>query len=299
VLSGERIAILGASGMLGSSLVELCESSKVAHIRGAYSNSDSRSFAIVDIQNPESLTFFLNSWEPSIVINCAAYTNVDKAEEDYESAFSINASGVKNLALACKERGIYLIHVSTDYVFGGKNHTQRVNIPFSENEECSPVGMYGLSKYLGEEFIRACYPENSLIVRTSWLHGRGGKNFVDTIATLVKERSELKVVNDQRGCLTWTPWLSTVLLGLADKKLCGFIHASGSDECTWFDVAEYIANRIKPSCTILPQSTADSGRPAPRPAYSKLNISALSAILGAPPAWKDFVDSHLGLSSLS
>lgn len=299
MLSGERIAIIGASGMLGSSLVELCESTKIAHIRGAYSNSDTRSFAIVDIQNSESLKFFLQSWEPSIVINCAAYTNVDKAEEDYESAFSINASGVKNLALECKEQGIYLIHVSTDYVFGGKNHINRCINPFSENEECSPVGMYGLSKYVGEEFIRACYPDNSLIVRTSWLHGPGGKNFVDTIAALVKERKELKVVDDQRGCLTWTPWLSKVLLGLADKKIRGFIHASGFDECTWFDVATYIANRIEPACNILPQSTADSGRPAPRPAYSKLDISALSEILGTPPGWKDFVDSHLGLSSLS
>lgn len=291
------IGIIGASGMLGADLVSLCEKRKLPHVRGSFSHPDMRSYARVDIRDIDALQFFVESWNPSIIVNLSAYTNVDGAETDYSGALEVNAIGPKNLAEVCKKNNIYLLHVSTDYVFGGEKHKDRQSKPFRENEECSPVGMYGYSKYLGESFIRAIYPENSLILRTSWLHGKGGKNFIDTIYKLSKEKEELKVVNDQIGSLTWTPWLSEVILEMVDKKITGVLHASASDEGSWFDVAEYIAQKSGSSCRVLPQTTKESGRPAPRPSYSKMSVDSLTEIRGVPaPAWREFVDSHLALN---
>jgi dTDP-4-dehydrorhamnose reductase len=292
--STKRIAIFGASGMLGKSLVSLCEERKIPHIRGAFSHPDERTYAKVDIRNIDSIEFFIETWKPDVLLNSSAYTKVDDAEKEYGSAIEINGTGVRNLAYVAKAHGLYLVHVSTDYVFGGLNHLSRPLTPFQENESCSPVGMYGYSKYLGEEFIRAIYPEKSLIVRTSWLHGKGGKNFIDTIARLAKEKETLSVVNDQTGSLTWTPWLSEVLLSLIEKGTTGVLHATAQDEGSWYDVAKYIVEKTGANCHIAPQSTEASGRPAPRPSYSKLGIDALATILGeAPPLWRKFIDLHL------
>ncbi len=288
------IGIIGASGMLGTSLVSLCEKNKRPHVRGAFSHPDVRSYAKVDVRDLEMLQFFIDSWKPSIIINASAYTNVDGAEKEYATALDINASGVRNLAEVCKKNNIYLIHISTDYVFGGEKHTKRPHVPFKENEENSPVGMYGYSKYLGEAFIRAIYPDNSLVIRTSWLHGKGGRNFIDTISRLSKEKEELLVVDDQTGSLTWTNWLSEVILDVMDKRITGVLHASAYDEGTWFDVAKYIVEKNGSSCRVLPQSTAESGRPAPRPGYSKLSVDSLTEISGIrPPSWREFVDMHI------
>jgi dTDP-4-dehydrorhamnose reductase len=288
------IGILGASGMLGSSLVSRCETDKKPHVRGAFSHPDVHSYAKVDIRDAEALQFFIDSWRPSVIINASAYTNVDGAETEYASALDINARGVRILAEVCRKNDIYLLHVSTDYVFGGEKHSERPQVPFRENEENSPVGMYGYSKLLGEMFIRSVYPENSLIVRTSWLHGRGGKNFIDTISRLSLEKDELRVVNDQIGSLTWTTWLSEVLLDLAEKRMTGVLHASAYDAGSWYDVAQYIVEKNNAACRILPQSTLESGRPAPRPGYSKLSTDSLEEITGLrPPSWREFVDLHL------
>jgi dTDP-4-dehydrorhamnose reductase len=288
------IGIIGASGMLGKALVSSCEKNEIPHVRGAFTNPDISSYAKVDIRDSELIQLFIDSWKPSVIINSSAYTNVDGAESDYQNALELNATALRNLSEVCKKNNIYLVHVSTDYVFGGESHSERPHVPFKENENCSPVGMYGYSKYLGEAFIRSIYPENSLIVRTSWLHGKGGKNFIDTISRLSMEKEELKVVNDQTGSLTWTTWLSDIIISLIEKDIKGIVHASSYDEGSWFDVASYIVQKLNSNCKISPQSTKESNRTAPRPEYSKLSVDSLKNILSIEiPTWKDFVNSHL------
>ncbi len=289
----KRIAIFGATGMLGSSLVEEAEKNSLQIIRVSNTRGDLKKYAKVDITNPDSISFFINEWKPEIIINCSAYTNVDQAEISYDQAFLVNSIGPKNLAKACKENGIYLIHISTDYVFGG-SRVQYESEPFTETELTHPVGIYGYSKYFGEQLIKEIHAENSLIIRTSWLHGPHGKNFIDTIVNASSQKPELRVVNDQVGSLTYTGWLTKTIYKLIDNNLTGVVHASASDECSWFDAASYVVSKVGNNCKIFPQSTEESGRPAPRPAYSKLAVTSLEFILQESiPTWKDMIDLHL------
>ena len=293
-LKKNLFAVLGANGMLGSEFVRQLESSSLPCVRGAYGDFDRRNYAEVDITNPHSLEFFVKEFSPTVIINCGAYTAVDLAECDYDSAFLVNALGVKNLAEVCRLNSIKLVHFSTDYVFGGAKGLSTEREPFVETAKCSPCGVYGYSKYFGEEFVRSILDGNSLIVRTSWLHGLGGPNFVETIARLVMERPELKIVSDQIGSLTWTSWLVSTILKLVDKNIVGIIHASGSNQASWFDVANKIGQILNPDCKILPQTTEELNRPAPRPRYSKLAIDNLERVLGEKvPTWEEFLNSHL------
>ncbi len=287
-------AVLGANGMLGSEFVRQMQSANLPCIRSAYGDFDRRNYAEVDVTNPYSLEYFVRKFSPSVIINCSAYTAVDLAESDYDSAFAVNALGMKNLAEVCKANSIKLVHFSTDYVFGGAKGLSNEREPFTETANCKPCGIYGYSKYYGEEFVRSILPEDSLILRTSWLHGQSGPNFVDTIAKLVVEKSELKIVSDQTGSLTWTTWLVETTLKLINKEVSGIVHASGSNEATWFDVANEIAKSLSSKCKILPQTTEDLGRAAPRPRYSKLATENLERLLGEKvPTWESFLKSHL------
>lgn len=286
--------MLGANGMLGSEFVRLFESLKIPCVRGAFGEFDRGRYAEVDITNPHSLEFFVREFAPKVIINCAAYTAVDLAESNYDDAFRVNATGVKNLAEICKLNKIKLVHISTDYVFGEVRGLATQREPYLETSACKPCGIYGQSKYLGEEFIRTIIPDSSLIVRTSWLHGKGGPNFIDTIAKLVKEKEELKIVNDQFGSLTWTNWLASTILKLVEKNISGIVHATGSNVTTWYDVAKKIGEWVSPSCRILPQSTEELNRPAPRPRYSKLSVNNLEEILSEKvPTWEEFLEFHL------
>lgn len=293
-LKRNLFAVLGANGMLGSEFVRQLESASLPCVRGAYGDFDRRNYAEVDITNPHSLEFFVREFSPSVIINCGAYTAVDLAENNYDDAFLVNAMGVKNLAEVCRTNGIRLVHLSTDYVFGGVKGLSTEREPFVETSKCSPCGVYGYSKYFGEEFVRSILSSDSLIVRTSWLHGQGGPNFVDTIANLVMEKSELKIVNDQIGSLTWTSWLASTIVKLIDKDVRGIIHASGSNQASWYDIAHKIAEILNPECRILSQTTEELNRPAPRPRYSKLANENLARVLGEKvPTWEEFLDSHL------
>ena len=292
-------AILGANGMLGSEFVRQLEAAKLPCVRGAFGDFDRGKYAEVDITNKYSLEFFVREFSPTVIINCGAYTAVDLAESDYDSAFLVNSVGVKNLAEICKANNIKLVHISTDYVFGGVKGLSTEREPFVETAACKPCGVYGYSKYFGEEFVRSIIEDNSLIVRTSWLHGLGGPNFIDTIAKLVVEKSELKIVNDQFGSLTWTKWLASSILKLVDKDIVGVIHATGSNIASWYDVGLRIAQLLNPSCKILPQTSEELNRPAPRPRYSKLSTTNIERILGERvPTWEEFLDSHLRQAGL-
>lgn len=287
-------AVIGANGMLGSEFLRLFEASEVPCVRAAFGEFDKRKYAEVDITNPYSLEYFVREFSPKVIINCAAYTAVDLAETNFDLAFKVNSLGVRNLVDVCKTNNIKLVHFSTDYVFGGKEGLAERRSPYLESDACDPCAMYGYSKFFGEELIRAIYPENSLILRTSWLHGEGGPNFIDTISRLLSEKSELKIVSDQVGSLTWTPWLARTALRLLEEGTVGTIHVTASNECSWYEVGKKLSELLKSSCKVMPQSTEELARPAARPRYSKLNVSNLERILGEKvPTWEEFVESHL------
>ena len=216
------------------------------------------------------------------VINCAAYTDVDGAESDPEGAHAVNAEGARNVAQAAER----VIYISTDYVFAGTKAE-----PYVESDPIEPLSVYGASKAAGER-ATAEANANHLIVRSSWLFGRGGKNFVATILALGRERDELRVVDDQVGCPTFTGHLAGALLGLAAGADRGVLHLAAADSCSWFAFAREILSRAGVNSSVKPCTTDEFPRPARRPANS-----VLISERGGPtlPAWQDGLEAYLGV----
>jgi dTDP-4-dehydrorhamnose reductase len=216
------------------------------------------------------------------VINCAAYTNVDGAEADPETANAVNAEGARNLA----EAAARVIYVSTDYVFDGTKAG-----PYVESDPVNPLSAYGRSKLAGERATLTASPQ-SVIVRTSWLFGAGGGNFVATMLRIGEERGEVAVVDDQVGCPTFTGHLADALVALAEGHGHGFLHVAGSGSCSWFELARTIFDRAGMDVDVRPCTTDEFPRPARRPANS-----VLASERGAPalPAWQEGLDAYLGV----
>jgi dTDP-4-dehydrorhamnose reductase len=201
---------------------------------------------------------------PALVINCAAYTDVDGAETDEFNAFMINEDGARNVAAAAAAIGARVIQISTDYVFDG---TKRE--PYVESDPVGAKGVYGRSKLAGEIAVAQANPRH-LIVRTSWLYGLGGKNFVETMLSLAAERSERLVVNDQIGCPTYTRQLADAVVYLADYERSGIMHINGGKACSWYDFAREIFRQSQVEVMVLSSTTEMLDRPAPRPVYSAM-----------------------------
>ncbi len=274
--------VLGAHGMLGRQLVPVLESA--GH---QVTGSDRPTCDLTDLSAIERLTAELR---PGFIVNCAAYTKVDDAEKEASLALQVNSIAARNVAIAARKIDSRLSHISTDYVYGGN----RPAVPVVETDPVEPCGVYGYSKYLGDELVRLTYPENSTILRTSWLHGAHGPNFVQTIFRLAHERPELKVVDDQFGSPTWAGWLSDTIARLIAKFEPGVFHASNRGAISWFDFATAICALSGSRCKVLPQSTAELARPAPRPAYSVLDCSKLERLLGEPcQSWEEGLKEHL------
>jgi dTDP-4-dehydrorhamnose reductase len=216
------------------------------------------------------------------VINCAAYTDVDGAESDSAAALAVNAEGARNVAEAAGR----VLYVSTDYVFDGAKGE-----PYVESDPPGPIQEYGRSKLAGERATADANPDH-LIVRSSWLFGRGGKNFVGTMLALGRERRELRVVDDQVGCPTFTGHLAEALLTLAAGGERGVMHVVGSSSCSWFEFAREIFERADIETDLRPCSTEQLARPARRPAYSVLGSERDGPTL---PAWQDGLDAYLGV----
>jgi dTDP-4-dehydrorhamnose reductase len=214
------------------------------------------------------------------VINCSAFTDVDGAETRQAEADAINGHGVSLLAERCKHTGALLVQYSTDYVFDGNATT-----PYPVDATRAPQGAYGHSKALGEERLQTsgCH---HLLVRTSWLYAPWGKNFVDTIAKLGAERPELRVVDDQRGRPTSAEYLAARTLALIEHGATGAYHVTDGDECTWFEFATEICRLTQGRAQVHPCTTAEFPRPAPRPAYSVLDLSKTEAMLGPSRPWR-------------
>ncbi len=277
-----KVLVLGARGMLGRDLVPLVSR------KHEVSCKDIQDFDITDRQIALNQ---IGACRPDWVINAAAYTDVDGCESKAELAFAVNAEGARNVALGCARADCRLIHLSTDYVFDGESRT-----PYPiEGVSPNPRNVYGASKLQGERYVQESLEEH-LILRTAWMYGKHGKNFVDTIVRLGKEKEELRVVNDQRGSPTFTRDLSEAILRLLEEKARGIVHVTNSGECTWFDFARRILELALPErkVRVIPISSKELARPAARPPYSVLDCSRYESITGLKIRhWEEALKEYL------
>ena len=266
------LLVCGAGGMLGRAWLELC-AARGLEARGA----DLPGF---DLADEASIARHVTG-DLRAVVNCAAYTDVDGAETHEALATAINGEGVARLVARCAAVGVPLTPSSTDYLFDG-----RASAPYPTDGPAAPLNAYGRSKRGGEEALLAS-PGPHLLIRTSWLYAPYGKNFVLTIAKLASEREELRVVDDQRGRPTSAEHLARLSLALLERGERGVFHGTDGGECTWFELAREIAARVAPACRVVPCTSAEFPRPAPRPSYSVLDLSRTEAALGPIPGWRD------------
>lgn len=265
-----KILITGADGQLGQALqLVLKGHTLVPAVWPAF-----------DLLKPDAESSVLEA-RPDAVIHAAAYTDVDGAEREPERAMAVNVEGTERMARAAAKTGARLLYISTDYVFDG-----RKGAPYVETDEPNPINVYGRSKLEGEQRALALCP-NTLIVRTSWLYGVHGKNFVRTIMQRAAEQQLLRVVADQRGCPTYAADLAEVLARLLDLDVCGVAHAAGGGDCSWHEFACEIVSLMGRSVPVHPITSAEVGRPTRRPAYSVLANRVLADAGMALPHWKD------------
>jgi dTDP-4-dehydrorhamnose reductase len=278
----KTIAIFGAYGQLGRSINDI--STHYGQYRFIFTDMDT-----LNISDDDAVEDFVSVNRPDIFINCAAYTAVDKAEEERESAMELNAHAVVHLADVAKQRDIFMVHVSTDYVFNGKGYK-----PYREDAQTNPVSVYGQTKLAGEEGILAsgC---RATIIRTSWLYSEYGNNFVKTMLRFGEERKQLTVVSDQTGTPTYARDLASAIMTTIEQreKVCQteIYHYSNEGVASWYDFAIEIIRLGKRNCTIVPISTEQYPRPATRPYYSVLNKEKIKSHFGITiPYWKDSLE---------
>ena len=290
-MSKRRILICGARGMLAQDVLSVFEEANFSFITSDL-NGEGLDCAL-NICDLEACSKVLQEYRPEWILNLAAYTAVDQAEVEPQLAFEVNARGVSNLALAAGQNNCAVAHISSDYVFGHAGLPQ-VGEVIAEDMQHSPCGIYGLSKSYGDQLLSGILPDSHLIIRTSWLHGKHGANFVDTMLRLGKERDELSIVSDQYGSPTWTGWLAIVIRSLIEKNSRGVFHSSSRGGITWFDFAKEIFLQAGLNVSLSKQSTQELGRPAERPAYSVMDVSKLEKHLGRSCwDWRDCVKGHL------
>jgi dTDP-4-dehydrorhamnose reductase len=273
-----RLLVTGGAGMLGQAVATAA--TRLGHDVVALSRVE------LDVTDVDHVRRVVAAAEPRAVINCAAWTDVDGAETAEAEATAVNGEGAGNVARAAAETGARLVHVSTDYVFDGTKST-----PWVESDPVGPIGAYGRSKLLGEEEVAAAGGEHA-IVRSAWLFGAGGRNFVDTMLGLGADRDEVSVVADQVGSPTWTGHLAEALIELAERRRdVGIFHAAGAGACSWYELAVEVFAGAGVRCRVLPTTAERYARPAPRPAYSVLGTERDAAPI--LPAWQEGVAAYL------
>ena len=272
-----RVTIFGASGLLGKALLREWSGDTVTGLtsRAADIRDAKRVQGVVEETNPE--------W----VVLAAAYTDVDGCERNPDLAFAVNRDGAVNVAEAAKKVGARLIFLSSDYVFDGKKTT-----PYEIEDARNPQSVYGRTKAEAEVKLLELMPD-CCIVRTSWLFGLGGKSFPDTILKLAASRPALDVVNDQRGCPTYSVDLARAIVQLCRKDASGIVHVTDAGDCTWFEFAREIISGAGLATVVRPVSSEQMARPAPRPAYSVLSATRLRAFGIEMPSWRDALRRYL------
>jgi dTDP-4-dehydrorhamnose reductase len=267
-----RLLVTGAAGMLGRDVVAAAESA--GHDVTGLARRD------LDIADPDAVRAAVRAARPDAVVNCAAWTDVDGAEEHEADATLINGAGAGHVAAAAP----YVVHVSTDYVFDG-----RASEPYAENDPTGPHTAYGRSKLAGEHAVAAA--GDHAIVRSAWLFGVHGKNFVATILRLAGERDEVHVVDDQIGCPTFTGHLAPALVEAAERRLTGALHVAGGGWCSWYELARAAFEEAGVETRVVPVTTAEFPRPAERPAWSVLRSTRPDA--PALPPWREGLSAYL------
>jgi dTDP-4-dehydrorhamnose reductase len=280
-----RIEVIGARGQLGRELLRVL--SLTAH------QTSGHDLDAVDVTNAASVARLLDTVAPDAVINCAAWTEVDAAEANAEAARAVNGAGPGILAEACHDRDILLCHLSTDYVFDG-----RASAPIDETAIPSPRSTYGRTKLAGEEAVRQTWAR-SQIVRTAWLYGQEGPNFVLTMLRLAREGRVLRVVADQRGSPTWTGHLAPALVRLVERGTAGTYHLTNSGVASWYEFAEAIVHDAGLRARVEPITTSEYPVVAERPAYSVLDNRAWRRLGEAPlPDWREGLRGYLSQRGL-
>lgn len=273
-----KVLITGAKGQLGKQITNILKNgqSEIGKIPAEYENVEiiGVDVDVLDITDINAVRSYLTNIKPEIIINCAAYTNVDACESNEDLAFKINALGPRNLAIIANEVNAKLVHVSTDYVFSGEG-----TVPFKEYDETVPVSVYGKTKLAGEKFVREI-ADKYYIIRTAWLYGYEGSNFVYTIIKAGKEKGYLTVVDDQRGNPTNAEDLAHHMLKVAVTEEYGTYHCTGTGECSWYDFASKIIEFSNIECKVDPVTSNDYVRAAKRPSYSSLDNMMLRVTVG-------------------
>ncbi|MGI9185607.1 MAG: dTDP-4-dehydrorhamnose reductase [Solirubrobacteraceae bacterium] len=274
-----RVLITGAGGMLGQDVRVAAQAA--GHETVAVPRAE------LDIADPAAVASVVTDTRPEIVINCAAWTDVDGAETDDQRALAVNGPGAGQVAGAAAAAGAWTLQVSSDYVFSGAKRD-----PYLESDPVSPASAYGRSKLAGERAVAQAAPQAHTIVRSSWLFGTTGHCFPRTILRLATERDQLKVVADQVGCPTFTGHLAEALVALAAMRPLGVLHVAAAGECSWFDFASEIVSARRLDCRVVPCTTDEFPRPAPRPAYSVLR-SERGALAPELPHWRAGLSAYL------
>jgi dTDP-4-dehydrorhamnose reductase len=267
-----RLLVTGAAGMLGRDVAAAAESA--GHDVTGLARRD------LDITDPDAVRAAVAAARPDAVINCAAWTDVDGAEEHEADALRINGTGAGHVAAAAP----YVVHVSSDYVFEGS-----ATLPYRESDPTAPAGAYGRSKLAGEVLVAAA--GEHAIVRSAWLFGVHGSNFVATMLRLGEDRDEVNVVADQFGCPTFTGHLAGALVDIAERRLSGILHVAGGGSCSWHELAQATFDEAGLDCRAAPVTTAEFPRPAPRPAWSVLGSTRPDAPV--LPPWRDGLSAYL------
>lgn len=281
-----NILVTGANGQLGNELRIVSRGSADRYIFTDVVEQEGAETTILDITNLDAIRALVRTEKVDVIVNCAAYTNVDKAESDFDMAELLNAKAPENLAIAMKEVGGLLVHISTDYVFGKEVY----NTPCREDMKGTPTGVYGLTKLHGEQNIAAtgC---RSVIIRTAWLYSEFGKNFVKTMLNLTATRPELKVVFDQVGTPTYAYDLASAIIEILKDPKTGIYNYSNEGVCSWFDFSKMIAELAggaSAQCDIQPCHSDEFPSPVKRPAYSVLDKTKIKETFGLSiPYWID------------
>ena len=286
-----RVLVIGSKGMLASAVTAKLRERGITNITGVDVDT-------CDITVPASVENTFNSARPNLVINCAAFTNVDACETKTDLANAVNGTGVGNIAKACKAHEATLVHYSTDYVFDGT-----VRRPLRTDDPTGPVSAYGKSKLLGETLLQQNAPKRWLILRTAWLYGPNGPNFVNTMVNAARAGKPLRVVADQFGCPTFTHDLADATLNLLSKSAAGIWHISNAGETNWCDFAKAILREFSIDHPVEGITSDDWKKIKPdsatRPFYSVFDVSPYAKLIGKPlPPWQDALHRYRAMASL-
>lgn len=283
-----RMVVLGANGQLGSDLVRAAQADSAhVEVEPVYRRG-------LDVSNIESIPAFLAQRSFDVLVNCTSYHKTDEVEQNASKAFLVNAHAVKALAKACRTQRARLVHISTDYVFGGD-----ASLPYRETDPPSPLNVYGASKLMGENLAKAEYPDGVLILRVASLFGvegasgKGG-NFVETMLRVAKEKGQVRVVNDITMSPTATHDVAKLILNLLEKRAPACIyHTVNSGHATWFEFARRIIQRAAVPAEVVPVSSEAFPTVAMRPSYSVLDNGKVATIAGPIPSWEDALERYL------